>query len=407
MVRLSKIRVRVVICYGNQFAFHDANTGFKEHHTRLGRWDSMQKIFISYSRKDIDFARKLAGDLERAGYDVWWDITDLRGGDDWVRTLPAAIEAAQFFIIVLTPNSVESEWVRKEYTQALGLRKKIIPIMLESCSVPFALNTINYINFMAGEYPENFEKLLSALGFTGEPPVVAPLEKPASLSSILRKYAVFIVLGIALLLAFIWIASPNPPPPPTETPTLPPSPTATPSPEPTLTPSLTGTHTSTPTASVTMTATPTRPTLTPSATKQPFETLSYCVNSLYAFNINVRSGPGTNYAVQGEPLSVGKCLAFRAVNEDETWLLIAPGQTDPEFRQYEGGWIFRELLGLGLSGPIDLPAVTLTVTPTPSHTPTPSRTPTSTATFTVTPSATPSSTPTETDTPLPTETPTP
>lgn len=104
----------------------------------------MQKIFISYSRKDIDFARKLAGDLEKAGYDVWWDITDLRGGEDWVKTLPAAIEAAQHFIIVLTPNSVESEWVRKEYTQALSLRKKILPIMLEASPVPFALNTINY-----------------------------------------------------------------------------------------------------------------------------------------------------------------------------------------------------------------------------------------------------------------------
>ena len=39
----------------------------------------MEKVFISYSRKDIEFARKLAGDLEKASYDVWWDITDLRG----------------------------------------------------------------------------------------------------------------------------------------------------------------------------------------------------------------------------------------------------------------------------------------------------------------------------------------
>jgi hypothetical protein len=125
----------------------------------------MQKIFISYSRKDIDFVRKLAGDLEKAGYDVWWDITDLRGGDDWVSTLPAAIKSSQFFIIVLTPNSVESEWVRKEYTQALSLRKKIIPIMLAACDVPFALNTINFVNFAVGEYPDNYKSLLGALEF--------------------------------------------------------------------------------------------------------------------------------------------------------------------------------------------------------------------------------------------------
>src|ERR1051326_1339142 len=107
----------------------------------------MQRLLISYSRKDMDFVRKLAGDLEKAGYDVWWDITDLYGGDDWIRVIPAAIAESQFVIVVLSPNSVLSEWVEKEYTQALSLHKKIIPIMLTTCNVPFALNTINYVNF--------------------------------------------------------------------------------------------------------------------------------------------------------------------------------------------------------------------------------------------------------------------
>src|SRR5678815_3203104 len=103
----------------------------------------MQRIFISYSRKDSAFVRTLAGDLEKAGYDVWWDISDLRGGDDWVRVIPAAIAASQHVLVVLSPNSAESEWVEKEYTQALSLRKKIIPILFAATRVPFALNTIN------------------------------------------------------------------------------------------------------------------------------------------------------------------------------------------------------------------------------------------------------------------------
>src|SRR5512138_2916942 len=121
----------------------------------------MTKVFISYSRKDIDFARRLAGDLENAGYDVWWDLTDLRGGDDWPRVIPAAIESSQYVIVVLSPNSAVSDWVEKEYTQALGLRKKIIPIMLNPSPVPFALNTVNYVNFASGEYVDNFKSLLS------------------------------------------------------------------------------------------------------------------------------------------------------------------------------------------------------------------------------------------------------
>src|SRR5690348_12962056 len=116
----------------------------------------MQRIFVSYSRKDIDFVRKLAGDLEKAGYDVWWDIADLYGGDDWIRVIPAAIESSDRVIVIPSPNSVTSEWVEKEYTQALSLRRKIIPVMLAACSVPFALNTINYTNFSIGEYADNF-----------------------------------------------------------------------------------------------------------------------------------------------------------------------------------------------------------------------------------------------------------
>ncbi|HKI53495.1 MAG TPA: TIR domain-containing protein, partial [Anaerolineales bacterium] len=189
----------------------------------------MEKVFISYSRKDIEFARKLAGDLGKAGYDVWWDITDLRGGDDWVRVIPEAIAASRFVIVVLTSDSAESEWVRKEYTQALNLRKKIIPIMLTSTSVPFALNTLNYVNFMSGEYEDNFKNLLSPLGFTGKPPEVKPFNwRTVVLLSVFRKYAIPIVIIIILLLAFKWNSIFEPPQVtiPTYTATISPTPTA-------------------------------------------------------------------------------------------------------------------------------------------------------------------------------------
>ena len=376
----------------------------------------MQKIFISYSRKDMDFARKLAGSLEKVGYDVWWDITDLRGGDDWVRTIPAAIETSQYVLVVLSSNSSQSEWVEKEYTQALTLRKKIIPIMLNGTNVPFALNTINFVNFSAGNYTDNLKNLLSALGYTGELPVMPPTEKTLMIvPSVLHKYIVPIIIGVViLLLAFLWLSS-STPPVATQTPTidvtLSKTPTATLTSAP-ITSTVSATVTLTPSATATLTTTPTF-TLTSSPTNQPFETLRYCVNSLYANTINVRSGPGTNYARVGEPLTVGACLTFRAHNDDETWLLVAPGQTDPTLQQYEGGWIYRELLGLGLTGSIDLPVVTLTSTPTPSMTPTITATftrtftPTLTDTPTLTPTQTLTDTPSPTDTELPTDTPTP
>lgn len=370
----------------------------------------MAQIFISYSRKDISFVRKLAGDLEKAGYDVWWDLTDLRGGDDWLRVIPSAIQASEHFIVVLSPNSVISDWVKKEYTQALSLRKKIIPLMFVQTPIPFALNTINYVDFTSDDYAANLQSLLDALGYTGENPVTTTAAFPL----MLRKYAIPIILLTGFLLAalstfllvpFVVTTATPSSIPPTATPSDPVQVTATREAD-TSTPTASPSPTVTLSPTITLTPTPTQ-TITSSPTNRPFPRLGLCVTSEFANSINVRSGPGTIYPPLGDPLLVDTCLFFSARNEEATWLQVAPNQQDASLRQYQGGWIYRELLGLGTTGPIDLPAVTLTPTPVPSDTPTTTPTFTRTPTATLTPSETATETPSPTETETPTETPTP
>ena len=375
----------------------------------------MHKIFISYSRKDIDFVRKLAGDLEKANYDVWWDITDLRGGDEWVTRIAAAIEASETVIVVLSPDSFQSEWVRKEYTQAIGLHKRIIPIMFMPSPVPFALNTINYVSFVSGEYQDNFASLLSALGYTEEPPAVTPFKRGQTAFPAWMRYGIPIFIGIAILLFLILRPKPETPLP-TPEPTVTASATSTPEPF-TATPSVTPSATSRPTETVTLTATATRPTSTPTATIEVVESLPFCVSRDIARRftaIYVRTGPDDSYPPFEEGLLTKnprtqnpQCLTFSAISEDGLWLLIADDQLEPDLQKFEGGWIRRDLLVAGVSGTINLPVVTLTSTPTPSNTPSITPTFTRTPSPTMTPSAIPSDTPTPTFTPTETETSTP
>lgn len=381
----------------------------------------MHKIFISYSRKDIDFVRKLAGDLEKANYDVWWDLTDLRGGDEWVTRIAAAIEASDTVIVVLSPNSIESEWVRKEYTQAIGLHKRIIPIMFAPSPVPFALNTINYVNFVSGEYQDNFASLLTALGYTDEPPTVTPFKRGQTTFPAWLRYGIPLLIGVVIMLFLILRPEPEPPLP-TPEPTLTASATSTPEPF-TDIPSITPSATSTRTATMSATPTATQPTATPTLTVEVFESLPFCIARDIARRftaIYVRTGPDDSYAPFEEGLLTKnartqnpQCLTFSAVSEDGLWLLIADDQTDPEVEKFEGGWIRRDLLVAGVSGTINLPVVTLTSTPVPSDTATITPTFTRTPSPTVTPSPVPSDTPTptfaaaETETSTPTDTPTP
>ena len=256
----------------------------------------MTQIFISYSRKDMKFARRLAGDLEKAGFDVWWDISDLKGGDDWVRFIPAAIEASQYVLVLLSPDSIQSEWVEKEYSYALRVRKKIIPAMIKQCAVPFSLHTINYVDFVNVDYATGVNKLLDAVGGTPQPDIrLSRTEKlRKKLPPPLARYSSVILIVLFLLLAFALYSVLKPSPPVTPTPTATSTTTITAIPP-------TDTDTATPTQTYTPTNSPT-PTITPTRTPIPvnFVPPTICVKPEFdVHSVNVRSGPSMDQEVVG------------------------------------------------------------------------------------------------------------
>jgi hypothetical protein len=366
----------------------------------------MTQVFISYSRKDMAFARRLAGDLERAGFDVWWDISDLKGGDDWVRFIPAAIEASQYFVVLLSPNSIQSEWVEREYSYAIRLHKKIVPAMIKSCEVPFSLHTINYVDFINFDYATAANNLLAALGGGPQPdiPLTNTEKLLKKLPSPVARYSAVIAGGVIVLLAFALYSILKPTPPPV-TP-LPDLPTTTSTS--TATPRPTDPDTATPTATVTFTPTisPT-PTITRTKTPVPVNFIlpTVCVQPAFDIHsVNVRTGPGTDRGVleSGPAIEVGTCPLIGGHNEEDTWYMIAYDQPDPDLQLFEGGWIRKDLFDL--STPVFVPEITLTPTPTITFTPT--ITPTFTATLSPTPTSTFTNTPTSTATSTLTFTPT-
>ena len=292
--------------------------------------EEMARIYISYSRKDIAFVRRLAGDLEKVGYDVWWDLTDLRGGDDWVRVIPGAIEASEYILVVLSPSSVDSDWVRREYAQALSLRKKIIPIMLEPSSVPFALNTINYLDFAGDDYTANLNRLLEVLGYTGELPAivkVAPVR--------FRKYVVPLILGFAILLALLSTLLLTPLTPPIATPSDTPSKTPTASP---ATPGMVVTPSDTSTATVSPTVTRTPSPGTPSLVVTPSDTPSATVSPTFSATVSptVTSTPAETRTATPSPTSTVSPTPTRH------WII----EIYEENRNNSIFWIFTTSLGI-------------------------------------------------------------
>jgi len=165
---------------------------------------AMKKIFISYSRKDLDFVKELAEDLQQAGYDVWYDLTDLEGGDHWADELQAAIDESQVYVLVISPRSVASEWVEKEFIYADSEGKKIVPLLHEQTDLPLWLINIHYVDIQGRNYKKNFQQILGALDDDDDdepPPAPAPSK---GLSALSPAWIWGILGGVVLILAAIF-----------------------------------------------------------------------------------------------------------------------------------------------------------------------------------------------------------
>ena len=122
----------------------------------------MSHIFISYSRKDIDFVRKLVEAFEAHGNDVWIDLDDLPKGEDWEQEIYRNIDEAEAFLFMLSPDSVASEMCNKEIAHAVTNGKRILPIVIRDTkekSIPEAIRKANWIFYREGI--DDFDKAVN------------------------------------------------------------------------------------------------------------------------------------------------------------------------------------------------------------------------------------------------------
>ncbi len=104
----------------------------------------MPRIFISYSRLDQKIAQTIANDLRGiyGNENVWFD-EDLMPGEEWREKLLSGIVDCDIFIFLVSPDSLDSEFCKKEFAQAQGARKRIIPLLVRETDFKLVQNEIS------------------------------------------------------------------------------------------------------------------------------------------------------------------------------------------------------------------------------------------------------------------------
>ena len=95
-----------------------------------------REVFLSHESSNRDMATRIAGTLRRHGVPVWYSVSDIRGAQQWHDEIGAALGRCDWFLLLLSPSSVESMWVKRELLFALQqnhFENRIIPAVLAPC----------------------------------------------------------------------------------------------------------------------------------------------------------------------------------------------------------------------------------------------------------------------------------
>jgi hypothetical protein len=125
----------------------------------------MSSVFLSHNYKDKEFVRRLASDLRAYGVKVWVDEAEILVGDSLMQKIGEGIGQMEYVAVVLSPNSIDSNWVQREIEIATnreinGHKVKVLPILYRKCKMPPFLEGKLYADFTLYE---NYHKALEGL----------------------------------------------------------------------------------------------------------------------------------------------------------------------------------------------------------------------------------------------------
>lgn len=132
------------------------------------------EVFLSHSTLDGPFASNLADVLRQHGIPVWYSQTNLIGAQQWHDEIGAALKRCDWLAVVLSANSVNSTWVRREVLYSLSdsrYDKRIVPILLEPCDydqLSWTLPSLQIVDFSSG-FADGCRSLLRVWGLGYRP----------------------------------------------------------------------------------------------------------------------------------------------------------------------------------------------------------------------------------------------
>ncbi len=133
-----------------------------------------KEVFLSHSSADDLFATRLVEVLRAHRIPIWFSQTDIVGSEKWHDEIGAALKRCDWFLPILSPNSVNSIWVKRELVFALQQKQyEILPLLLSPCDygqLSWTLAQYQMIKFDEG-VDTGYRELLRIWGIAYRPTI--------------------------------------------------------------------------------------------------------------------------------------------------------------------------------------------------------------------------------------------
>ena len=121
------------------------------------------KIYISFSQQDIEIAKKIRNTLINERFILNIDEKNIQIGENIKQVISSEIKSSSIFIVLLSQNSIKSEFLKYEIEYANKNNKKVLPVLLDkNITIPKELKDIKYADFTTNS-KEAMSQLIKAL----------------------------------------------------------------------------------------------------------------------------------------------------------------------------------------------------------------------------------------------------
>jgi hypothetical protein len=129
-----------------------------------------KEVFLSHSSENRAVTEKIAETLRNHNIPVWYSDTNIQGAQQWLDEIGKALGRCDWFLVLLSADSIKSKWVKMELSYALTHSQyddHILPVLLENCdfeSLSWTLGIFQMADFTINE-EQGYEETLNTWGF--------------------------------------------------------------------------------------------------------------------------------------------------------------------------------------------------------------------------------------------------